>query len=572
MIKLLKNEPFKISVGGTLFLTGVVLSFLDMPVISLIALLLSMLTTGLEVMLGAVRGLIRRDVFDEKLLMSVAAIGAVCIGEALEGAAVLLFFTVGEYFEHRAVRSSRSSIRSLMDICPDTATVLVDGEERTEDAEDVEEGSIIIVRSGERVPIDARVIEGRAELDTSALTGEHMPVYVEVGTTVNSGTVVIGGVLKCVTLRTSTESSAARILELVESASERKSREESFITRFSRIYTPVVFALALLMAVIPPVFGILEFTDALYRALSFLVVSCPCALVISVPMAFFGGIGGAASRGILFKGGNVFAPLSRIDRVIFDKTGTLTTGELEVKSLRSDVMTREKLISLAASAEYGSRHPIARALEREADEVTEPLEYEELIGRGVVSTVNGERVAVGNRRLMAEEGITLPDDLEDASLYVSKSGEYVGCISLSDSVKADARDSISSLRTLGARDVYILSGDREASVGEVASQVGIDRYEASLLPKDKYSHLETIIDSGNGSTVYVGDGINDAPCLARADVGVAMGALGSDSAIEASDVVIMSDELSRIPLAVKIARRTLRIAKENICFALGVKA
>lgn len=570
-MKLFKKEPLKIAVGGAFFGFGIAASLLSLEWVSLILLTLSMLVTGLDVMTGAVRGILRRDVFDEKLLMTVAAVGALCIGEALEGAAVLLFFAVGEYFEHKAVGASRRSIRALMDICPDTANVLSDGEEHEEDAEDVTPGSIIIIRSGERVPIDCEVMDGKAELDTSALTGEHLPIYVQEGSTLMSGTVVIGGVLTCRTLRYATESSAARILELVESANERKSREESFITKFSRVYTPAVLFLAVIMAFIPPIFGILCWTDAVYRALSFLVVSCPCALVISVPMAFFGGIGGAASHGILFKGGNVFSPISRLRSVVFDKTGTLTEGSLYVTDAYSELMSEAELISLAASAEYGSRHPIAEALLRISPSAKAPSEYKELVGRGVLAIIDGEKITVGNLKLMSDEGITLPNGIGAATLYVAKNGKYIGSITLSDSVKAEARGSVESLLKLGATRTAILSGDRESSVKTVAVSVGIKDYRAGLLPDEKYSLLEDIIKETRGSTVYVGDGINDAPCIARADVGISMGSLGSDSAIEASDVVIMSDDLSRIPLAVKIARKTLMIAKENIFFALGVK-
>lgn len=567
--RLYKNEPLRIGIGLALFIPALILEHTGFSVVSLGLFIAALILSGVDVFISAVRGILRGDVFDEKLLMSVAAIGAMIIGEAEEGVAVMLFFLVGEWFEHIAVRRSRSSIRSLMDIRPDTATVLVNGKEAELDAEDVEVGSTIVIRSGERVPIDCTVISGECDLDNSALTGESLPLSIRVGDEISSGAVVLGGVITCKTVRTADCSAAARILDLVENAQERKSRAESFITRFSRVYTPIVFALAVLMATIPSIFGWLTFTDSLYRALSFLVVSCPCALVISVPMAFFGGIGNAASRGILYKGGNVFAPLAHINEVVFDKTGTLTEGKLTVSDVTAVDIAPEYLVSLAASAEYASLHPVAQALKATAREIFPAENITEISGKGIVATVNGISVAVGNSYLMAEKGITVPST---TGVYVALDGKYAGVITFADKIKDEAYCAIESLRRLGVNKISMLSGDRRENAENVGMTLKLDEVNAELLPDGKLDLLERKITESRGAVVYVGDGINDAPCLARADVGVAMGSLGTDSAIEAADAVIMSDNLERLADAVKIARKTERIARENIILAIGIKA
>ena len=572
MRKLYKNDLFKIGVGLLFFITGIVLKELALEPYSTISLVIALIISGIEVFISAVRGIIRLDFLDEKFLMSIASIGAFVIGEGVEGTAVMLFFLVGEYFEHKAVRRSRNSIRALMDICPDTATVITEGAEEERDADEVEVGELIVIRSGERVPLDCIIIRGSSALDTSALTGEHLPREVGEGDRLESGTVVIGGALTCRVAARAENSAAARVIELVECATERKSREESFITKFSRYYTPIVTSLALLMALLPSIFGWLEWQDAVYRALSFLVVSCPCALVISVPMAFFGGIGGSASHGILFKGGNTFSPVSRLDTVIFDKTGTLTTGNLIVNSVNPVKISENELLRLAAACEYTSNHPIAEAIKKAAGDIPQADDYREISGLGVTATVDGSSVAVGNRTLHSTLGVDIPDgDLRSGAVYVSSHGEYLGYITLGDSVKEEAKEAITALRALGARRIAILSGDEGVSVKRVADEVGITEYYSSLMPKDKYNLLEEYISSAKGSTLYVGDGINDAPSIVRSDVGIAMGALGSDSAIEAADAVIMSDDLTRLPLAVRIARKTLAIARENIIFAIGIK-
>ncbi len=576
--QLFKAELFRICLGGAIFAAALVTELLSaddaehgLYIASLALYILALLVTGIPVFISAVRGVIRGDFLDEKFLMCIASVGAMIIGEASEGVAVMLFFLVGEYFEHRAVARSRKSIRSLMDIRPDEATLLVDGEEVRVDADEVTVGALVIIRAGERVPVDCEVTSGTADIDTSSLTGEAVPRAATVGTRVESGSVVLNGVITARVLRLADESAAARVLDLVENANENKAKEESFITKFSKIYTPTVVGLAIIMAILPPLFiENLTFSDSIYRALSFLVISCPCALVISVPMAFFGGIGGAASKGILFKGGNVFAPLARADSFAFDKTGTLTTGELTVAEIRPYGITDEQLLQLAASCEYGSNHPLARCVKDYVGTSEPPSDYLEIAGKGVVATVRNSRTLVGNSSLLSDDGITVPTNDLGAALFVASDGVYKGCIFVKDTIKTEAENSIKALKSLGVRRCAMLSGDRHESALSVGRAVGIDEVCAELLPEQKYEALEQI-KADSRATVYVGDGINDAPALAIADVGVAMGAIGSDSAIEAADVVVMSDSLERLPTAVRIARKTLGIAKVNIGFAIGVK-
>ncbi len=537
---------------------------------SLILYIITLLTAGAPVFFDAVRGILRRDLLDEKFLMSIASIGALILGEYREGCAVMIFFLVGEYFEHKAVAKSRKSIRELMDICPDTANVIIDGAEREIDAEDVEVGSLIVIRSGERVPIDAVIVEGTSDIDTSALTGESLPLSACAGDEIKSGAVVINGVLTAKTLRPAGESCAARILELVENASESKSREENFITKFSRVYTPIVVLLAVLLAFVPPLFKLMSWSTSSYRALIFLVISCPCALVISVPMAFFGGIGCAASRGILFKGGNIFSPLARAKAFAFDKTGTITSGELSVGSVLELGASREKILLLAASAEYASNHPISKAIKALVQNPIKPNSASDIAGKGVVARIQGSEILVGNALLMRENGVLLPEKL-DTGIYVAENSVLIGVILIEDKIKDEAKASLSCLRDMGAESLVMLSGDKKEKADSVAGAVGIDKVYSELLPDEKYKKLEELMSELDGKLVYVGDGINDAPSLARADVGVAMGAIGSDSAISASDLVLMSDTLDNLPVAVRIARKTLAISKENIVFALSVK-
>lgn len=565
----LSGEIPRIVISSVLFAAAIITEHLSLGILPLVLYILALLIAGLPVFLSALRGILRRDLLDEKFLMSIASVGAMIVGEWSEGVAVMLFFLVGEAFEHSAVRRSRSSIRALMDICPDEATVLTDSGEETVDAEDVETGSIIIVRPGERVPIDSVVISGSSDVDTSAMTGESIPRRVTVGDSIDSGVVVVDGLLTCRTLRPAGDSAAARVLELVENASENKSKEENFITKFSHYYTPTVVISAVLLAIIPAIFGFMHISDSIYRALIFLVVSCPCALVISVPMAFFGGIGGAASRGILFKGGNVFAPLASADTVALDKTGTVTGGSFSVVGVSPVGISSDELLYLAASVEQSSNHPIAACIRDASSRRGRPSDVTEYAGEGIIANVDGHSVAVGNSALMCRIGITAPTTAESC-VFVAANGSLVGTVTVSDTVRPESAEAIARLRSVGVSRTVMLTGDSRAVASRVAEAVGIDELRAELTPEDKYLAVEELIGSSRG-TVYVGDGINDAPSLARANVGIAMGSIGQDSAIEAADAVIMSDNLMKISEAILISRKTINIAKQNIVFALGIK-
>ena len=566
-----ENELIRLVFAALLFTSGLVFDLLEFYLADSVFYISALLVSGIPVFLSAVRGILRLDFFDEKFLMSIASIGATVIGDMSEGAAVMLFFSLGEIFEHKAVRKSRNSIRALMDIRPDEATVIVDGEEERVDAEDVEVGSEIVIRAGERVPIDSVVISGTADVDTSMITGEPLPRSVSEGSFIESGSIVLNGVLRAKTEKLAEESGAQRILELVENATENKSAEENFITAFSRVYTPIVVSLALLIAVFLPIFfDSITWTESVYRALTFLVISCPCALVISVPMAFFGGIGSAASNGILFKGGNVFSPLAKTDTFVFDKTGTLTTASIRVEKVIPLGMEYEKLCYYAASAEYGSLHPISSAIRSLASDAAIPTVSEEIAGKGIRAAVDGKNVLVGTRSLLCENGVSVSDDAPDG-VFVAVDSLFCGVITLADTVRKEAKSSIEKLKKNGVKNLYILSGDKRENVLAVADSVGVDNAYGELLPEDKYSKLKGIINS-SCKTAFIGDGINDSPSLALSDVGIAMGGIGSDSAIEAADVVITNDDLSKLPLAKRIAKKTLAIAKENIVFAIGVKA
>ena len=565
------SEIGRIILSLAFFIVAFVLEKFNLPIAPFCLYLIALLIAGIPVFVDAVRGLVRRDLLDEKFLMSIASIGAMFVGEMSEGVAVMVFFLIGEYFEHKAVKRSRKSIRALMDIRPDEACVLIDGEEIVTDVDEVSVGSLIIIRPGERVPLDCRVISGFADVDTSALTGESIPVSVAEHTELGSGSVIINGVVTAQTLREAGDSAAARILDLVENANERKSKTENFITAFSHYYTPIVVILAFLIAIIPSVFGIMELGDAIYRALIFLVISCPCALVISVPMAFFGGIGAAASKGILYKGGNTFSALSRADVFAFDKTGTLTNGEFSVGEIKAFGVSEKELCEIAASVEYASKHPIARCLATLSENKTLPAESTEIAGKGMSAIIGGIRVLVGNAALLSDNGIDVSEIIKDAgAVHVARDGKYIGSFIIFDKIRPEAEGAIYSIKTLGAKRTVMLSGDKKERAIAIGNQIGIDNIYAELSPEEKFLTLEEIKKESKG-TVYVGDGINDSPALAVSDVGIAMGAIGSDSAIEAADVVIMSDNLSRLPTAVRIARKTTRIAKQNIVFALSLK-
>lgn len=568
----LKSDVARIVCALVFFISAIILEQTVSPYGALALYIVALIICGHTVFIDAVRGILRRDLLDEKFLMTIATIGAMIVGEWSEGVAVMLFFLVGETFEHHAVRKSRASIRALMDICPDEASVLVDGVEEVMDAEDVEVGSIIVIRPGERVAVDAVVTEGMADVDTSSMTGEPLPISASVGTELLSGYVVKNGLLYAKTVRPADESAAARVLELVENASENKSKEESFITKFSHYYTPIVVLIAVLVAVIPPIFGWNDLSSSIYTALTFLVISCPCALVISVPMAFFGGIGGAASQGILFKGGNVFSAVARVKTVALDKTGTLTNGRFAVKEVISVSVDKDELLSIAASAETASNHPIADCLKQASPKQIKLISAKELAGLGVIAQLDGCSCAVGNMGLMKELQVdtsAITDQLPNG-VYVAKNGVLAGVITISDSVKPEAKDALSKLKRLGVTKTVILSGDRAENVNAVADLVGVDEAYSKLTPDEKYERLKELI-ADSESTLYVGDGINDSPSLALADVGVAMGSMGQDVAIEAADMVIMTDNLSKIPEAVLIARKTIGISWQNIIFALGVK-
>lgn len=573
-LRLIENEKIKICAGAFFFALALVLDAFAVSVAAFVFYIVALLACGLEVYCDAIRGILRRDFLDEKFLMSIASIGALFLGETGEAVAVMLFFAIGEAFEHKAVSVSRKKIRSLMDICPDTATVLKNGKEIVVDAEDVEVGDVIIVKSGDRVPTDARVIYGSADIDTSALTGEALPRSIQPGDRVESGCIVIGGVLKCEVLLEASDSSAMRILNMVENAEERKSREESFISSFAKVYTPIVVGLALLLAIVPSLIGITEWSDSVYRALMFLVVSCPCALVISVPLAFFGGIGAMASRGVLFKGGNFFSPLAKAKTVVFDKTGTLTTGKFEAIGVIESTVGEEELFALAASVEYASNHPIAQSIRARSARSYPAEDIREISGMGTVGKVKEHVISVGNERLMNKLSISIPKAAvsgSEARVFVGRDGEFIGAILISDEIKTEAAASLKKLKLCGITRTVMLTGDKRERAKKISEKLFIDEVKAELLPENKLSELEKIMSASDGKTVYVGDGINDAPSITLSDVGIAMGAVGSDSAIECADVVIMSDNLERIPDAITGARKTLRIARENIVLALGVK-
>jgi len=546
------------------------------------------LLIGYDILRSALRGLLVGRLLDENFLMAIATIGAFCLavydksGDYNEALAVMIFYQTGELFQSCAVGKSRKNIAALMDIRPDCATVETDEGLSTVSPEEVAVGSVILVAPGEKIPLDGVVLEGSSTLDTAALTGESLPREVSVGDEAVSGCINRDGLLRIRTTREFGESTVAKILELVENASSRKSKSEKFISKFARIYTPAVCGCALALGIIPPLVGFLTGGDTnfavwIYRALTFLVISCPCALVISIPLSFFGGIGGASRAGILIKGSNYIESLAGVDTVVFDKTGTLTEGSFKVVGVFHNSLPAESVIGLAALAECASSHPISRSLvEAYGGEVDRGrvTDIREIRGRGVTANIDGRSVAVGNARLMEELGIPCPAvDEIGTRVHVASGGEYVGLILVSDSIKSGAREAIASLRGLGVKRTLMLSGDRISVAERVAADLGIDEVRGELLPEDKVSEIEKVLAAkGKGGCVaYVGDGINDAPVLARADVGIAMGAMGSDAAIEAADVVLMDDDPKKLATALRLCRRCLTIVKQNIIFSLGVK-
>ena len=560
-----------------------VLPALPTPV-ELLLYLIPYFVVGKDVLRKAIKGVKNRQPFDECFLMAVATVGAFALGDYVEGCAVILFYQIGELFQSVAVGKSRQSISSLMDIRPDYANVEdEDGKLEQVDPDDVEVGTVIVVQPGERVPIDGVIVEGTSALNTAALTGESLPRDVQTGDEVISGCVNMTGLLKVRTTKEFGESTVSKILDLVENSSMKKARAENFITRFARVYTPAVCYGALALAFLPPIVLLMmgqpaRFGDWIYRALTFLVISCPCALVISIPLSFFGGIGGASACGILVKGSTYLEELARTGIVVFDKTGTLTQGTFKVTGIHpADGVSEEQLVEAAALAESWSKHPISLSIKaaygKEIDSAR-VTDVEELGGHGVTAKVDGKPVAAGNARLMERLGLSAPAVSETGTVvHVAINGRYAGCLLIADVVKPHSAEAIRALKAAGVRKTVMLTGDAEPVAKAVSAQLGLDEYHAGLLPGDKVEQIEKLIAAKKSkeNLAFVGDGINDAPVLSRADVGIAMGALGSDAAIEAADVVLMDDDPAKIALAMRIARRTLRIVYENIVFALAVK-
>ena len=547
------------------------------------------LIVGYDILLKAAKGIKNRQMFDECFLMAVATVGAVALalysgsGDYTEAVAVMLFYQIGELFQSVAVGKSRRNISELMDISPDYANIEVDGQLKQVDPDEVEIGSIIIVQPGEKVPIDGVVLEGTSSLDTSALTGESVPRDIAQGEEVISGCINMTGVLKIRTTKEFGESTVSKILELVENASSRKSKSENFISKFARVYTPAVCYAALALAFLPPLVRMLALgVDAdwgtwIYRALTFLVISCPCALVISIPLSFFAGIGGASNAGVLVKGSNYLETLSQVRTVVFDKTGTLTRGVFEVVDIHHSEMEREKLLDLAAHAESASSHPIAGSLQRaygKSIDRSRVTNIQEISGGGVIAHVDGVPVACGNDKLMAKVGVEAVECHSIGTIvHVAVNGEYAGHIVVADVEKPHAKEAIAALKRAGVTRTVMLTGDRQGVAQKVAADLGVDEVHAELLPADKVDQVEALLaaKSEKEKLAFVGDGINDAPVLRRADVGIAMGAMGSDAAIEAADIVLMDDDPLKIAKAIKISRKTLRIVYQNIVFAIGIK-
>ena len=586
MTKKQKNVLYRIIVSLVLLvIVSVVDALVMLPwVLQLALYLVPYLVIGYDILKKAGKGILNRQVFDENFLMAVATIGAVCLGEYKEGAAVMLFYQIGELFQSVAVGKSRKNIAALMDIRPDYANQMVDGKLEKVDPDDVEIGAEIIINPGEKVPIDGVIVEGNTTLNTSALTGESVPRDAICGDEIISGCINMSGMIKVKTTKEFGDSTVSKILDLVENSAMKKSRSENFITKFARYYTPAVCYSALALAVLPPVVRLLMGISPMWgewiiRALTFLVISCPCALVISTPLSFFGGIGCASSNGILVKGSNYLEALSATKYVVFDKTGTLTKGVFEVSATYPENgFTREDLLRFAAYAESSSSHPISVSLKKaygkELD-LKKISSIEEIAGHGVCAQVDGKKVFVGNMRLMQREQVqVLTEHKEGTVCYVAIDGVYGGCIVISDVIKPNAKEAIRGLKACGVKKAIMLTGDAKETALRVASEIGMDEVHSELLPADKVSQVERLLDekSEKENLAFVGDGINDAPVLSRADIGIAMGAMGSDAAIEAADVVLMDDDPNKIALAMKISVRTLRIVHQNIIFALAIKA
>lgn len=572
----MKKRILRIITGAALMMAALLVDIYHSW--SIVLFLISYILVGGDILLKAARNIIRGKVFDENFLMAIATIGAMLISEYAEGIAVMLLYQIGELFQSYAVGKSRRSIADLMNIRPDYANVKREDKLIKADPDEVKVGDIIVIKAGERIPLDARVIQGTSVLDTSALTGESIPRDVKPGDEILSGCINVNGLITAEVTKEYGESTVSKILDLVENASSKKSQSEQFITRFARYYTPIVVILAVLLAVLPPLFiqGAV-FSDWTYRALSFLVVSCPCALVISIPLTFFSGIGGASKKGILVKGSNYFEALANTEIMAFDKTGTLTKGEFGVKEIYPNSISEEELLELAAYAESYSNHPISQSIQKAyGKEIDKKLisDVEEISGHGIIATVQDKKVIAGNAKLMKKMGIPyFKDELIGTVVHVAVDEAYAGYILIADEIKTDSAQAIKELNGIKIKQTIMLTGDNTNVGKKVADELGIDKVYAELLPVDKVEKLEELLmqTSNKGKLAYVGDGINDAPVLARADVGIAMGGLGSDAAIEAADVVIMTDEPSKVPLAIKISKKILGIANQNIIFAIGVK-
>lgn len=578
MTKKQKNVLIRIIVAGVLLVTAALLPLEEKSLLRLAAFLVPYFVIGYDVLWKAVRGIIHGQVFDENFLMCVATVGALFVGEYPEASAVMLFYQTGELFQSVAVGKSRKSISDLMDICPEYANVERNGQLEEVDPEEVELDSIIVIKPGEKIPLDGVIIEGSSSVDTAALTGESLPRSVKAGDEVISGCINQSGLLKVKVTKEYEDSTVTKILELVENSATKKAKSENFITRFARYYTPSVVIAAAVLAVLPPLILGGGWADWIHRALIFLVISCPCALVISVPLSFFGGIGGASKRGILVKGGNYLEALANAETVVFDKTGTLTKGSFEVTKIHTDSMGEDELLDLAAHAESYSDHPIAKSVcakfgkEVDHGRITSD---EEISGHGIRAVIDGREVFAGNKKLMEQQSVSVPEcGCKGTMVHVAADGGYAGHIVISDVVKETSAEAIKSLKENGVKQTVMLTGDAKSTAEEVANTLGLDKVYAELLPADKVEKVEELLkEKPEGSSlVFVGDGINDAPVLTRADVGIAMGSLGSDAAIEAADIVLMDDDPAKISLAMKIARKTVRIVRENIVFALGVKA
>ncbi len=572
----MKKKGIKIIISLILFLIAIIFEF-DNIWFNNVLYVLSYLLVGLGILRKALRNILRGKVFDENFLMSVATLGAFCIGEFSEAVAVMLFYRVGEFFQNYAVNKSRKSISSLMDIRPDYANLYIDGNLKKVNPDEVKIDDIIVVKPGEKIPLDGNVIEGNSSLDTKALTGETIPIDIKAGSEVLSGCINLNGLIKIKVTKQFGESTVSKILNLVENASSKKSKSEDFITKFARYYTPIVVIIAVIIALGVPLITNGIFSIWVYRSLSFLVVSCPCALVISIPLSFFCGIGGASKMGILIKGSNYLETLSKVDTIVFDKTGTLTRGVFEVQKIESVDISKEELLKYAAFAENYSSHPIAIAIKTTYDyEIDESKikNVKEISGYGIKAEINKHTVLVGNEKLMDENNIEFKKCYDSGTiLYVSIDGKYKGYILIADEIKDDAKQTIEQLKQNNIKKTVMLTGDRKDVGLSVAKKLEIDAVYTDLLPQDKVTKVEELLNNkkGDSKVAFVGDGINDAPVLALSDIGFAMGGLGSDSAIEAADIVIMTDELKKIVSVIKLSSKTMKIVKENIIFAITVK-